>query len=271
MKQLVLVGRLVFGAWMLANGINHFFFPLWSLPAGHEPLAIQLMAALTHSGLLGVAMAIQLVTGALILAGVLVPVALCVVMPTSTCALYWAVILDHQPLEAILAIAAFALNGFLMLAYLDYYRGALQRHALTFGESPVGRGSFSFLFVNPAGRTSRGQFVAALIPILIVVAFYAFLVRGLTAHWCLLMLLYPAVILHARRLHDMGHSAWLMLVPALLTLASFAIWLRLVSFGAPLDTDLPIAAAVVFIGFALWGCLGGGEAETNRFGAPVAA
>jgi uncharacterized membrane protein YhaH (DUF805 family) len=271
MKQLVLAGRIIFGAWMLADGINHFFLALWPVSAGHEPLAIQLMAALNHSGLLGVAMAIQLVTGALLLVGLLVPVALCVVMPISTCALYWSVILDHQPLGAILAIAAFALNGLLMLAYLDYYRGALQRHALTVGESPADRRSFSFLFVNPNGRTSRGQFVAALIPILIVVAFYAFLVRGLTAHWCLLMLLFPAVILHARRLHDMGHTAWMLLVPALLTLAAFAIWLHIVSFGAPLDTDLPIAAAVAFSGFALWGCLGGGQAEINRFGSPVAA
>ncbi len=271
MKQLVLIGRLVFGAWMLADGINHFFFSLWLMPIGHEPLAVQLMAALTHSGLLGVAMAIQLLTGALILTGILVPMALCVVMPTSTCALYWAVILDHQPLEAGLAIAAFALNGFLMLAYLDYYRGALQRHALTFGESPAERTSFSVLFVNPNGRTSRGQFTAALIPILVVVAFYALLVRGLTAHWCMLMLLFPAVILHARRLHDMGHSAWLMLLPAFLTLASFAIWFHIVSFGTQLDSGVPLAAVAVFSGFALWGCVGGGQAETNRFGAPVAA
>src|ERR1700749_4376068 len=88
MKQLVLVGRLIFGAWMLANGAN-YFFGLWAVPAGHEPLAIQLMNALVHSGLLGVAMTIQLLTGALLLAGLLVPVALCVVMPISTCALYW--------------------------------------------------------------------------------------------------------------------------------------------------------------------------------------
>ncbi len=264
MKQLVLVGRLIFGAWMLANGVNHFFFTLWPTPTGHEPLAIQLMAALVHSGLLGVASAIQLVTGALVLTGVLVPVALCVVMPLSTCALYWSVILDHQPPGAALAIAAFALNGFLMLAYLDYYKGALQRHALTVGESLAGRGSFDFLYVNPKGRTSRGQFVAALIPMLIVVAFYAFLVKGLTAHWCLLMLLFPALILHARRLHDLGHTAWLLLVPALLTIASFAIWFNIVSFGAQLDADLPIAAAVVSIGFAVWGCIGGGQSEANQ-------
>ena len=271
MKQLVLAGRLIFGAWMLANGINHFFVALWPEPTGHEPLAIQLMAALSHSGLVGVAMAMQLVAGALLLAGILVPAALCVVMPISTCALYWAVILDHRLPGALEAVAIFALNGLLMLGYLDSYRGALQRHALTAGESPTDRWSFSVLYVNPAGRTARAQFVAALVPVLIVIAFYQLVVRGLTAHWCLLMLLFPALILHARRLHDMGRSAWLLLVPALLTLASFAIWFRIASFGAQLDAAVPIAAAVAFVGCALWGCLGGGQPGSNRFGAPVEA
>jgi hypothetical protein len=135
MKHLVLVGRLIFGAWMLANGANHFFLSLWPMPTGHEPLAMQLMTALVHSRLFDVAMAIQLVTGALILTGFFVPVALCVVMPVSTCALYWSAILEHQPLGAALALVAFALNGVLMLAYIDYYRGVLQRHAPSLGEA----------------------------------------------------------------------------------------------------------------------------------------
>jgi uncharacterized membrane protein YhaH (DUF805 family) len=271
MKALVLVGRLIFGAWMLASGINHFFYPLWSLPMGHEPLAVQLMAALSHSGLLGVAMTIQLVTGALILTGLFVPVALCVVMPISTCALYWAVVLDHQPLGSVLAVAAFALNGLLMLAYIDYYRSALRRHALTFGEASAPDKSFDFLYVNPNGRTSRGQFVAGLVVLLAVAAFYAFVVKGLTAHWCLLMLVFPGVILHARRLHDMGHSAWLVLVPALLTVAAFAGWLHVLAFSAPFNTALPLAALVVSASFSIWGCVGPGQAEANRFGMPMAA
>ncbi len=135
MKQLVLVGRVIFGAWMLANGANHFFLALWPIPPGHEPLAIQLMSALVHSRLFDVAMAIQLIAGVLILTGLFVPVALCVVMPISTCALYWSVILDHQPLGAVLALAAFALNGVLMLAYFDYYKGPLRRRALALGEA----------------------------------------------------------------------------------------------------------------------------------------
>jgi uncharacterized membrane protein YhaH (DUF805 family) len=268
MKPLVLVGRLVFGAWMFANGANHFL-SLWPMPAGHEPLAIQLMAALVHSRLFDVAMTIQLITGALILTGLFVPLALCVVMPISTCALYWALILDRQPLGGLLALVAFALNGLLMLAYIDYYKGALQRYALAMGES--GRMSFDALFVNAGGRSSRGQFVAGLITLLAVIAFYAFLVGGRTGQWCLLVLLFPAIVLHSRRLHDMGRSAWALAVPAVLMLAWFAIWLRLTSFGAQLDTVVPVAAFAVFTGFAVWGCLGKGQAEPNRFGAPGAA
>ena len=135
MKHLILIGRVVFGAWMLANGVNHFFFTLYPEPVGHEPLAIQLMAAFQHSGMMGVAMTIQLVTGAFILVGAFLPVALCVVMPVSVVAAFWAVILDHQPVEAVLGLVAVALNAGLCLAYLDYYRDMLKRHALTVGEA----------------------------------------------------------------------------------------------------------------------------------------
>ena len=86
--------------------------------------------------------------------------------------------------------------------------------------------NFESLFVNPSGRTSRGQFIAALITLLAVVAFYAFLVRGRTAQWCMLVLVFPAFVLHARRLHDMGHTAWLLLAPAVLMVVAFAIWLQ---------------------------------------------
>jgi putative oxidoreductase len=268
MKQLILVGRLIFGAWMLVNGANHFFFSLWPMPTGHEPLAVQLMSALAHSGLLDIAMAIQLVAGALILSGFFVPVALCVVMPVSTCALYWSVILDHQPLGAVMALAAFALNGLLMLAYVDYYKGVLQRSALTTGESSAGRMSFDSLFVNANGRTSRGEFIVALITLLAVVAFYKFLVTGRTAQWCLVIVLVPAIILHARRLHDMGHTAWLLLAPGVLMVAAFAIWLKLGSLGAQLDTAIPLVALAVSAGFALWGCIGRGQPEANGFGPP---
>jgi uncharacterized membrane protein YhaH (DUF805 family) len=268
-KQILLACRLIFGAWMLTNGVNHFFLSLWPTPIGHEPLSIELMGAFVHTHLMDVAMLIELITGALILADFIVPAALCVVMPVSTCALYWS-ILDHQPLTLLLALAAFALNGLLMLAHLEYYKGALQRVALTLGES--GRsGIWDTLFVDSNGRTSRGQFAAALIPLAFVVWFYAHTGPNAYAPWNLLVLLFPAVVLHARRLHDMGHSGWLLLAPALLTVAAMAIWARLINLDAQLDFAVPLAAVIVFAGFAVWGCLANGQTEANSFGPSVAA
>ncbi len=140
MKNLVMIGRLVFGAWMLVNGVNHFgtlsgSFSLFAEPVGTQPLAVQLMAAFNHSSLINVAYAIQLIGGALVLAGVFTPFALCALMPVSTCAAYWAVVLEHEPVGALLALVAFALNGLLMLAYVDYYKGVLARYAPTLGEA----------------------------------------------------------------------------------------------------------------------------------------
>ena len=135
MKHLVLAARLILGAWLLLSGLNHFFLHLYPEPAGTQPLAVQLMTSLVHSRLFDVAMAVQLIAGAFILAGLFLPVALCVVMPVSVCAAFWAVILEHEPVGALLALVLVGLNGLLMLAFIDYYKGMLQRHALTLGET----------------------------------------------------------------------------------------------------------------------------------------
>ena len=134
MKNLVLVGRLVFGAWMLVTGVNHFY-PFLAPPVRHEPLAVQLLTAVNHSRLIDVVATIQLVAGLSALTGLFVPVTLCVCMPVSTCILYWSAILEHSPIQAVLGLALFALNGLLMLAYLDYYRPILERRAPTLGEA----------------------------------------------------------------------------------------------------------------------------------------
>ena len=94
---------------------------------------------------------------------------------------------------------------------------------------------------------------------------------GRNAEWCLVALLFPAIILHTRRLHDMGQTGWLLLLPGVLMVAAFAIWLRILSLGAQWDAAVPRIALLVSAGFALWGCTGRGQAEANRFGAPVTA
>ena len=116
--------------------------------------------------------------------------------------------------------------------------------------------NFDDMFVHFSGRTSRDQFIPALVVLLAVLAFYAFLVTGRTAEWCMLVLVFPAFVLHSRRLHDMGRSAWLLAVPTAVAVAAFAIWLKIFSLGPSMDTFVSMAALVLFAACALWGCVG---------------
>jgi uncharacterized membrane protein YhaH (DUF805 family) len=116
--------------------------------------------------------------------------------------------------------------------------------------------NYDALFVNPDGRTTRAEFVPALIVVLAAIAFFAYMVGGRTAHFCMLVLMYPAFVLLARRLQDMGYSGWIALVPALLALVAFGVVLDYFNFGAAFDAALPWGALAVSAGFALWACVG---------------
>lgn len=270
MKTLILIARVVFGVWMLANGVNHFFVHLYPEPVGHEPLAVQLLTAFQHSRLFDVAMAMELVAGALILAGLIVPAALCVITPVNVCAVYWALILEHQPMMALLAILALALNGGLMLAYVDYYKDMLQRSALSLGESGDGP-SWNQTFAWATGRTSQMNYIKALIPLVLAAAFYTFLAKtGRNGEWVLATLLYPGFVLVAGRLHDMGRTAWLLAVPAAIDIVALGLHF----FGdakAAITADIGIAAYVVSAAFLVWGLALKGQGAANRFGEPATA
>jgi uncharacterized membrane protein YhaH (DUF805 family) len=147
----------------------------------------------------------------------------------------------------------------------------LQRAPLTLGESDA-RTSWNTLFVHTNGRTSRGHFLAALLPLALATLWYAYKGPPVDyAPWGVLVLLYPAVVLHVRRLHDVGRTGWWTVLPAVLTVVAMLIWAHRISLGAQLDVAVPLAALIVFVGFALWGGIARGQAETNTFGAPVAA
>lgn len=129
--------------------------------------------------------------------------------------------------------------------------------------------TFESTFVNAGGRTSRAQFIPALITLLAATALYVVFVKGRSGQWSLLVLLFPAIVLHARRLHDMGHSAWLLLAPSALIAAS--IWLRMVNNGSQVEVIATYLALGVSALFMVWGLAGKGQAEANRFGEPAAA
>ncbi len=129
--------------------------------------------------------------------------------------------------------------------------------------------SYESLFANPSGRTPRSAFVGALITLLAVAALYFFMVRNRNGEWVLVTLLYPAAVLHARRLHDMGQTAWLLLIPGAIDVA--AIWLHMGSVKLALQPTLAWAAVIVSAGFVVWGLVGKGQPQANRFGEPAAA
>ena len=124
--------------------------------------------------------------------------------------------------------------------------------------------NYETLFANPAGRTARGPFVAALLTLLAAFAFYWFLVPGRTGQFALLVLIYPGMVLHARRLHDMGRSGWPVLVPGALLAA--AGWFHLYNPEAEAMRPVALAALVVSVAFMLWGFAGKGRAEPAAAG-----
>jgi uncharacterized membrane protein YhaH (DUF805 family) len=128
--------------------------------------------------------------------------------------------------------------------------------------------NFDSLFVYPAGRTARKQFVGALITLFVAFAFYYFLVPGRNSQWVQLVFLYPAIVLLARRLHDMGRAAWPLIVPAALILAMACLYLFVP--GSQAKGLVKVAAVVVSAGFVVWGLAGKSQAEPNRFGSPAA-
>jgi uncharacterized membrane protein YhaH (DUF805 family) len=83
-----------------------------------------------------------------------------------------------------------------------------------------------------------------------------------------LTLLYPAVVLVARRLHDMGRAGWPVLVPTALIVAM--AWLYLFVPESPAKGGVKVAAIVVSAAFIVWGLIGKRQAEPSRLASPAA-
>ncbi|HET8699403.1 MAG TPA: DUF805 domain-containing protein [Gammaproteobacteria bacterium] len=128
--------------------------------------------------------------------------------------------------------------------------------------------NYDTLFVDFGGRTPRSQFLGALITVLAVFAFYHFLVPGRNSQWCQLTLIFPAVVLLARRLHDMGLTAWPVVLPAALIIAT--AWLYLFVPESGVKGMVSLATVIVCAAFAVWGLVGKSQAEANRFGPATA-
>jgi uncharacterized membrane protein YphA (DoxX/SURF4 family)/uncharacterized membrane protein YhaH (DUF805 family) len=266
-KQLVLVARVVLGAWLVLYAANTLFLNLWPAPAGTQPLAELLMTSLANSSLLYVALTVQLVAGVLLLANILVPLALCAQMMITANALFWELFLEQSPLGALAAFVVFALNGLLMLAYLPWYRDILTRYSHAAGEEP-GPANYDTLFVNNAGNTARRDYIPSMVLLLAAIAFYDYFVPGRSGQFSMLVLLYPLFTLLIRRFRDMGRHPWLLFVPVVLMLLAFDITLGYFSFNDSVagvgfsetaDGVFTWLALIVTAGFVIWGAAESGK------------
>jgi len=122
MKYAVWFVRLVFAAWMIPAGLNHFF-PLFPQPMGNMPLSTELITALIDSHLFDLVKAVELLAGLCLLFGYRVPLALVMAMPVSFNVWYWDVPLQGWASgSAKFGWAVLGCNVFLCLAYFESYR-----------------------------------------------------------------------------------------------------------------------------------------------------
>ena len=122
MKYAVWFVRLVFAAWMIPAGLNHFV-TLFPQPMGSKPLSQELIAALLDSHLFDLVKAVELIAGISVLTGLFIPLGLIVCMPVSFCVFYWDTPLEGWGSRAsIFGGAALLSNVLLCLAYVRSYR-----------------------------------------------------------------------------------------------------------------------------------------------------
>jgi len=122
MKYGVWFVRLVFAAWMIAAGLNHFVY-LFPQPMGTKPLSHELIVALLDSHLFDLVKAVELIAGVSVLLGLYTPLGLILCMPVSFCVFYWDTPLEGWGSRASLfGEAALLSNLLLCVAHLKCYR-----------------------------------------------------------------------------------------------------------------------------------------------------
>ena len=125
MKYAVWFVRLLFAAWFIPAGLNHFV-PLFPQPMGGHTLGHELIVALLDSHLFDIVKAVELIAGISVLTGIYTPLVLLMCMPVSFNVFYWDMPLEGQgnPLNlgAIYGEAVLLCNVLLCLAYIKSYR-----------------------------------------------------------------------------------------------------------------------------------------------------
>ena len=122
MQYAVWFVRLVYAAWMIPAGLNHFT-RLYPQPTGNQPISIEVFTALLDSGLFTLVKATELLAGVAVLLGFRLPLMLLAVLPVSFTVWYWDTELQGWWTgSAVYGWAVLSCNVLLCLAYWPSYR-----------------------------------------------------------------------------------------------------------------------------------------------------
>ena len=146
------------------------------------------------------------------------------------------------------------------------------------------------MFLSPEGRMNQKDYWIGML-----ILFAAWVLSGalhLLAPIAWLLLIYPGVCVYAKRLHDAGRSAWLILAPVAIGVAAFILAVifggigvigalgMMATFGASPTAWTALfaglsamamflcVAGVAKVAFLLWVGLSAGDSGDNRYGPP---
>jgi uncharacterized membrane protein YphA (DoxX/SURF4 family) len=108
--------RLVFAAWMIPAGLNHFV-PLFPQPMGSQPLSHEMIVALLDSHLFDLVKAVEFLAGVCALTGFYAPLGVLICMPVSFCVFYWDTPLEGWTSRASMFGEAALLSNLILCVY----------------------------------------------------------------------------------------------------------------------------------------------------------
>jgi len=122
MKYAVWFVRLIFGAWMVPAGLEHFIH-IFPQPMGGTPISQEVIVALLSSHLFDIVKAVELIAGICVLTGFYTPLALVICMPVSFNVFYWDTpLMGWFSPASHFGEAVLFCNLFLCAAYIKSYR-----------------------------------------------------------------------------------------------------------------------------------------------------
>lgn len=109
-----------FGGWFVFHGLN-YFIEFWPQPKGSSVLMREVIMGLIHSGLFDIIKGIEVVTGLMLLANRMVPIAAILAFPVSFSIAFLNVIAVHDAYGYGVAAVVMLLNGLIVLGHLDKF------------------------------------------------------------------------------------------------------------------------------------------------------